>query len=44
MYESKYYKETEVEKKDEITSGALTVGIICTIITILFALLKSFGS
>lgn len=44
MYESKYYKENGVEKKDEITSGALTTGVICTVIAILFALLKAIGS
>jgi hypothetical protein len=40
MKRSEYYSESNVEQKDSITGGALTVGVICTVIALLFALLK----
>jgi hypothetical protein len=39
QYKSEYYNESNVEQKDSITSGALTTGIICTVIVFLLTLL-----
>jgi hypothetical protein len=35
MYRSEYFQEKNVELKDSITGGALTTGIITTVIVLL---------
>lgn len=44
MYDSQYYQENKSEQKDSITSGALTTGIIITVIVGILLAIKCITS